>query len=80
MVTQLGYVNKHDKNRYLENFSKAAVCLWDFFKHSRTVYSAVCGQIVPNLELVQDIIVVLLTCMNEEDPIKNEGTKVLARL
>ena len=26
-LTQLGYVNKYDKNRYLENFSKAAVCL-----------------------------------------------------
>ena len=26
-------------------------------------------------KLVRDIIVVLLTCMNEEDPIKNEGAK-----
>ena len=25
-LTQLGYVNNYDKNRYLENFSKAAVC------------------------------------------------------
>ena len=24
-LTQLGYVNNYDKNRYLENFSKAAV-------------------------------------------------------
>ena len=32
-LTQLGYVNNYDKNRYLENFSKAAVCVrqsfWD---------------------------------------------------
>ena len=49
-------------------------------KHSRAANSAVCGQIVPNFELVRDIIVVLVTCMNEEDPIKNEGAKVLARL
>ena len=25
-LTQLGCVNNYDKNRYLENFSKAAVC------------------------------------------------------
>ena len=25
-LTQLGYVNNYDKNRYLEIFSKAAVC------------------------------------------------------
>ena len=31
-------------------------------------------------ELIRDIIIVLLTCMNEEDPIKNEGVRVLARL
>ena len=31
-------------------------------------------------ELVRAIIVVLLTCMYEEDPIKNEGARVLARL
>ena len=24
-LTQMGYVNNYDKNRYLENFSKAAV-------------------------------------------------------
>ena len=33
-----------------------------------------------NFELVRDIIVVLLTCKNEEDPIKNEGARVLTRL
>ena len=26
-LTQLGYVNNYDKHRYLENFSKVAVCL-----------------------------------------------------
>ena len=28
-LTQLGYVNNYDKNRYLEKFSKAAVCKMD---------------------------------------------------
>ena len=35
---------------------------------------------MPNFKLVRDIIVVLLTCKNEEDPIKNEGARVLTRL
>ena len=33
-----------------------------------------------NFELVRNIVVVLLTCMNEEDPMKNEGAGVLTRL
>ena len=41
--------------------------------------SAVPGPIVPNFELVPNIMVVLLTCKNEEDKIKNEGTRVLTR-
>ena len=37
------------------------------------------GRIWPTLELVRDIIVVLVTCKYEEDPIKNEGARVLTR-
>ena len=32
-----------------------------------------------NYKLVRDFIVVLLTCKNEDDPVKNEGARVLAR-
>ena len=46
----------------------------------RAANSAVCGRIVSNFKLVRDIIVVLLTGKNEEDPIKNEGARVLTRL
>ena len=35
---------------------------------------------MPKLELIQAFIVVLLTCKNEEDPIKNEGARVLTSL
>ena len=35
--------------------------------------------ILPKFELVQAFIVVLVTCKNEEDPIKNEGARVLTR-
>ena len=44
-------------------------------------YSAVHGRIWLNFELtIRDFIVVLITCKNEEDPIKNEGVKVLTTL
>ena len=39
--------------------------------------TAVRGQIWPNFKLICTLMVVLITCKNEEDPIKNEGTRVL---
>ena len=51
-----------------------------FFERSRAANSAVRGRILPNFELVRDIMVVLHTCKNEEDPIKNEDARVLTRL
>ena len=44
-----------------------------FFRRSRAAYSALSGQIGPNLALLRDFIVVLY----EEDPTKYEGTRVL---
>ena len=38
------------------------------------------SRILPNVELVRDIMVVLHACKNEEDPIKNEDARVLTRL
>ena len=51
-----------------------------FFRRSRAATSAVLGRILLKFELVRDIIDVLVTCKNEEDLIKNEGTRVLTRL
>ena len=48
----------------------------DFSRRSRAANSAVLGRIMPNFELVRDIMVVLVTCKYEEDPIKNKGTSV----
>ena len=45
-----------------------------------TVNFTALGPIWPNFELVRDIIVVLVTCKIEEDPIKNEGARVLTTL
>ena len=42
--------------------------------------SAVLGPIWPNFELVRDVIDVLVTCEYEEDPIKNEGARVVTTL
>ena len=42
--------------------------------------SAVRGRILPKLELIPAVMVVLLTCKNEEDPIKNEGARVVTTL
>ena len=52
----------------------------NFFRRTRAAHSAVRGRIRQNLELIQDIIVVFLTCKNKEDPIKNKGPRVLTRL
>ena len=46
----------------------------DFSRRSRAANSAVLGPIWPNFELVRDVIV---TCKYEEDPIKNEGARVV---
>ena len=48
----------------------------DFSRRSRADNSAVLGRIWPKFELVRDIMVVLVTCKYEEDPIKNEGASV----
>ena len=51
-----------------------------FFKRSRAANSAVRGRILPNFKLIQDIMVVLHYCNNEDDPIKIEDARVLTRL
>ena len=43
-----------------------------FFRSSRAAYSAVSGEIPPKFHLIKALMVVLVTCKNEEDPIKKE--------
>ena len=45
----------------------------DFSSRSRAASSAVPSPILSNSELIQDFMVGIATCKNEEDPIKNEG-------
>ena len=42
--------------------------------------STVHGPIWPNFEPIQDLIGVLVACKNEEDPIKDEGARVVTTL
>ena len=51
-----------------------------FSRRSRAANSEDSGGILPKFELIQAFIVVLVTCKNEEDPIKNEGARVLTSL
>ena len=52
----------------------------DFSRRPRAANSAVHGPIWSNFELGRDFMVVLLTCKNEEDPIKNRGARVFTTL
>ena len=50
-----------------------------FFRRSRAANSVVSSGIMPKFKLNQAFMVVLVTCKNEKDPIKNEGSRVLTR-
>ena len=52
----------------------------DFSRRSRAANSVVNGPIWSNFELVQDFMVVLLTCKNEEERIKKRGARVFTTL
>ena len=50
-----------------------------YFRCSRATNSEVSGGILPKFELIQAFIVVLVALKNEEDPMKNEGARVVTR-
>ena len=50
-----------------------------YFRRSRAAYSEFSGGILQKFELLQAFMVILVICKNEEDPIKNEGSRVLTR-
>ena len=66
----------------IQSKMKELECLQDymtFFRRSRAANSEVSSGILPKFKLIQAFIVVLITCKNEEDPIKNEGARLLTR-
>ena len=50
-----------------------------FFSNAEGQLTPVNGGILQNFVLIQAFMVVLVTCKNEKDPIKNEGSRVLKR-
>ena len=70
------------KNEGARVFTKISpiISLWEFFQTLKGSYPAVLGRNWLKFELVRDIMVVLLTCKNKEDPIKNEGARVFTTL
>ena len=79
---------KNEGARVLTRFSPLKV-YGNFFRCSRAANSTVLGRFWLKFELFRDIndvlvtckfIDVLVTCKYEEDPIKNEGARVLTRL
>ena len=67
---------KYEENLIKNEFARVITKLYDvFFRRSRKANSE--GGILPKFELIQAFMVVLVTCKYEEDPIKNEGARVL---
>ena len=71
---------KYEEDPIKNEGARVLTRLYDiFFRRSRAAYSEVSGGILLKFELIQAFIVVLVTCKNEEGPIKNEGARVLTR-
>ena len=71
---------KYEEDPIKNEDARVLTRLYDFFfRHSMATNSEVSNGILPKFILNQAFIVVLVTCKNEEDPIKNEGTRVLTR-
>ena len=52
----------------------------EFSRHSVAANSTDPSPTLPNFKPIQDLIVVLVTCKNEYDPITNGGARVLTTL
>ena len=72
---------KNEGNRVVTTFPPFTCKLVykDFSSHSRAANTTVRSPIWSKFELFPVFMVVLVTCKNEEDPIKNEGTRMLTR-
>ena len=72
---------KNEEDQIKKEGTKVFTTLYiDFFRCSRAVNSVVIGRIWLKFELIQAFMHVLVFCRNEEDQIKNEGTRVFTSL
>ena len=72
---------KYEEDPIKTEGARVLTRLYDIFSdaHAMAANSEVSGRILPKFKLIQAFIVVLVTSKNEEDPIKNEGARVLTR-
>ena len=75
--------------KLIKSKMKELECSQDFSHYkSMGIFPDAQGQLTPqslvrpgqNFELIRDVMDVLITCKYEEDPIKNEGARVLTTL
>ena len=69
---------KYEENPIKNEGARVLTRLYiDFSDAQGAGYSAVLGRIELKFKLIQAFMIVLVTCKNDEDPIKNEGDRVL---
>ena len=70
--------SKMKETEWSQHFSH--LCIWGFYRRVMAADPGVLSPIWPNFLLLRDIMVVLVICKNEEDPIKNTGARVFTAL
>ena len=78
MIVLPTYKNEEDPIKNEDAGDLTRLCC--IFRRLRAANSEVSGRILLKFDLIQALIAVLVTCKNEEDPIKNEGARVLTSL
>ena len=70
-----------DDNVYTKFGLNQSICFQDIKQNSILTSIKGCNNVanLPKFELIQAFIHVLVTCKNEEDPIKNESARVFTR-
>ena len=70
---------KNEEDLIKNEGTRVLTRLYVFFRRSGAANSKVSSGILPKFELIQAFMIVLITCKNENDPIKNTGSRVLTR-
>ena len=75
MVILVSSKNEEDRIK-IEGARVATIQNIDFSNTKRAANSTVRGRIWPKFQLIPDIVVILVTCKNKEDPLKNKDARV----
>ena len=62
---------KNEEDLIKNEGARVLTRLYDIFSDAQEQLTEVSDRILPNFQLIQAFIVVLVTCKNEVDPIKN---------